>query len=155
MSSSSAASFTLADSSVGSIVKLSENDASAPAEANGVYVVLTRAIPANTLSTITLPFAMSADQVTTAFGEGVQLADFNGYTVNDGNISVDFALATAIAANHPYIIKVTSAVTSFSVLDAVVDISAGESMVNKGGVPTPRRWSVYTLLRTLLRTCFI
>ena len=133
MSDDNAASFTLDGSDVGSIVRLS--DEAAPTTASDVYVVMNRAIAANTWSTITLPFAMTADQVTTAFGTGVVLGDFNGYTVNGSNISVEFVSATAIAANHPYIIKVPSEVSSFSVLDATVNISPSASpSVVKGDV---------------------
>ena len=61
---------------------------------------------------------MTADQVTAAFGDGVLLADFTGYDVTkDGDdvtgITVNFANATSITKNHPYLIKVSSTVTSF------------------------------------------
>ena len=61
---------------------------------------------------------MTAEQVTAAFGNDVLLADFTGYDVTkDGDdvtgITVNFANATSITKNHPYLIKVASTVSSF------------------------------------------
>lgn len=82
-------------------------------------VLVKRTIKAGNWSTICLPFAMTADQVKAAFGEGVQLADFNGCD-SDGDkdhpstsIKVKFNAVDAIEANHPYLIKVESALTEF------------------------------------------
>ena len=79
-----------------------------------------RTINANEWSTIVLPFAMTEAQVKEVFGDDVQLADFTGYDVieESGNIigiTVNFDEVTAIEANHPYIIKVGTAVTEFTV----------------------------------------
>ena len=64
---------------------------------------------------------MTAEQVKAAFGDGVQLADFIGCE-GDGDkdnastsIKVKFTAVDAIAANHPYLIKVETAISSFSV----------------------------------------
>lgn len=82
-------------------------------------VLVKRTIKAGNWNTICLPFAMTADQVKAAFGEGVQLADFNGCD-SDGDkdnpstsIKVKFNAVDAIEANHPYLIKVESALTEF------------------------------------------
>ena len=109
---------------------LDETSTTAPEAATGVDVRVKRTIRANEWSTICLPFAMTAEQVTTAFGGDVELGDFNDYVYSDteGTITVNFVEATAIAANHPYIIKVSTAVNEFTVdgvdidpQDAVVD----------------------------------
>lgn len=82
-------------------------------------VLVKRTLKADNWNTICLPFAMTADQVKAAFGEGVQLADFNGCD-SDGDkdnpstsIKVKFNAVDAIEANHPYLIKVESALTEF------------------------------------------
>jgi CRISPR/Cas system-associated protein endoribonuclease Cas2 len=86
-----------------------------------------RTIKANEWSTICLPFAMTANQCKTAFGNDVQLADFKDYdtTEDEGEnivgITVNFETVTAIEANHPYIIKVSEAVTEFTVDGVDID----------------------------------
>ena len=96
---------------------LDELSTEAPEAATGVDVRVKRTIKANEWSTICLPFAMTAEQVTAAFGNDVQLGDFTGCTVDDEteNITVNFTEVTAIEANHPYIIKVKSLVEEFTV----------------------------------------
>ena len=113
-------------------VVLDETSAITPEAATGVNVRVKRTISANQWSTICLPFAMSEAQVKEAFGEDVQLGDFTGYeTTEDGDaitgINVKFTAATAIEANHPYIIKVSQAVSEFTA-DGV-DIDPDEAKV--------------------------
>ena len=103
---------------------LDETSTTAPAAATGVDVRVKRTLTANQWNTICLPFAMSAAQCKAAFGDDVQLADFTSWSSEeDGEgdivaINVGFTPVTAIEANHPYIIKVSSAITSFTA-DAV------------------------------------
>ena len=101
---------------------LDETSATAPTAENGVDVRVRRTINANEWSTICLPFAMSEAQAKAAFGSDVQLADFTGwetteYDASDNALAIDvtFSSVTAIEANHPYVIKVSSAVTEFTV----------------------------------------
>jgi hypothetical protein len=113
-------------------VVLDETSAITPEAATGVNVSVKRTISANQWSTICLPFAMSEAQVKEAFGSDVQLGDFTGYeTTEDGDaitgINVKFTAATAIEANHPYIIKVSQAVSEFTA-DGV-DIDPDEAKV--------------------------
>jgi hypothetical protein len=80
-----------------------------------VDVRVKRTIKANEWSTICLPFAMSETQCKAAFGNDVQLGDFTGCeTTKEGDnvvgLKINFSNATEIAANHPYIIKVSSAI---------------------------------------------
>ena len=102
---------------------LDENTTTAPEAATGVDVRVKRTIKAGEWSTICLPFAMTEAQMTAAFGEDVQLADFNDYEYDDaaGTISVKFANATAIEANHPYIIKASKDVTEFTADGVTID----------------------------------
>lgn len=117
---------------------LDETSTTAPDAATGVDVRVLRTIKAGEWSTICLPFAMTAEQVTAAFGSDVELGDFNGYDVaDDGNtINVKFNAATAIKANHPYIIKVGTGVTEFTV-DGV-DIDPQEAEINLGTSRKPK-----------------
>lgn len=108
-------------------------------------VVMYRTIKAGQWSTICLPFAMTEAQVKAAFGDDVQLADFKGYeTMEDDNenivgIKVKFLNATDIEANHPYLIKVTKAVSEFTV-DGV-DIDPEENPTVATVKRTKKQWS--------------
>ena len=116
---------------VKSDVVLDEEATEAPKSVEGVKATVKRTIPADTWSTICLPFAMTEAQVKAAFGDDVQLGDFTGCTVDGETVKVNFTEADAIEANHPYIIKVTASVGSFAVEG--VDIAAGEASVKKDG----------------------
>lgn len=100
---------------------LDENSVEMPEAATNVNVTVLRTINANEWSTLCLPFAMTEAQVKEAFGDDVELGDFTSYdTTKDAgdnieSISVNFNTVTAIEANHPYIIKVSSAITEFTV----------------------------------------
>lgn len=105
------ASFTI---TIDSRFTLDENSTIAPNASNDpVDVRVLRTIKANEWSTICLPFAMTAAQVQAAFGDDVELADFSGCeAVSDTNddivgLNLKFSNATAIVANHPYVIKVS------------------------------------------------
>lgn len=116
-------------------VILDENATAVPADATGVNVKVKRTINANEWSTICLPFAMDATQVKAAFGDDVKLGDFNGCEAtydteeNVEDLTIKFTSATAIEANHPYIIKVKSAIKAFTV-DGV-NIAVDEASVKK------------------------
>lgn len=109
-------------------VILDELSTTAPENATGVNVTVKRTINANEWSTICLPFAMTDAQMKSTFGDDVQLADYDGiestYDADDNvkNINVKFNVATAIEANHPYIIKLTNAISSFTVEDVSIEV---------------------------------
>lgn len=122
-------------------VVLDENATEAPAAATGVNVRVKRTINAGEWSTICLPFAMTAEQCKAAFGSDVQLGDFTGYEITEEGdaitgITVKFSTATAIEANRPYIIKVSQAVSEFTV-DGV-DIDPQEAEINMGSSRKPK-----------------
>ena len=126
---------------------LDESSTVAPSAATGVNVLMKRTIKANEWSTICLPFAMTTSQVNTAFGNDVQLGDFNGYeTIEEGEdvigITVKFNNVSAIEANHPYVIKVTSPITEFSVNG--VDIDPAEELTVAAVKRTKKQWSEMT-----------
>lgn len=123
---------------------LDETSTTAPAAATGVDVRVKRTFTANQWNTICLPFAMSAAQCKAAFGDDVQLADFTSWSSEeDGEgdivaINVGFTPVTAIEANHPYIIKVSSAITSFTADAVNIDpeeepsVQVGKKKAEKG-----------------------
>ena len=119
-------------------VVLDENSTKAPVAAEGVKVKVKRTINANEWSTICLPFAMNAEQMAKAFGNDVKLADFNDYdVVEEGKdivgLNVNFTTVSAIEANHPYIIKVGSAITEFTVEGVDIAPAAAEDLkINLG-----------------------
>lgn len=120
-------------------VLLDELSTAMPEAAEGVNVRVNRTIKANEWSTLVLPFAMTEEQVKSAFGEDVQLADFTGVETEedqDENIvglTVNFNDASAIEANHPYLIKVSSAISEFTV-DGVDIEPEEEPAINKDGI---------------------
>lgn len=109
---------------------LDEASTTPPVAEENANVRVLRTIKAGEWSTICLPFAMTEAQVKAAFGEDVELRNFNDYEFNNaaGTIHVKFAIASAIEANHPYIIKVHEGVTAFTV-DGV-DIDPQEAVVD-------------------------
>ena len=116
---------------------LDETSTTAPEAATGVDVRVLRTIKANEWSTICLPFAMTAEQVTAAFGDDVtvELGDADSYetTENDDEeiigINIKFNDVTSIEANHPYIIRVSKNIASFDV-DGV-DVAPAERERNR------------------------
>ena len=112
-------------------VILDETSTTPPADAEGVNVRVMRTINAGSWSTICLPFAMTEAQCKAAFGDDVQLADFTHceatYDVNEDvtGLEVQFAdvdIAEGMEANHPYIIKVSEAITEFTADDVDIEV---------------------------------
>ena len=125
---------------------LDENSTTPPTASGGaVDIRVRRTINANSWSTICLPFAMTEAQTKEVFGNDVQLADFTGYeTTEDADenivgITVNFSNVTALEANHPYIIKVSSPVTEFT-LDNV-EVDPEEEPTNAVIKRTKKQWS--------------
>jgi hypothetical protein len=130
---------------VSKTVTLDENSTSAPAAAENVTVIVKRTIKAGQWSTICLPFTMTGDQVKAAFGEDVELADFNDYDlIEEGRdivgVTVKFTpveSSNGLAANHPCIIKVSSPISQFKVENVTVAPAADEDL--EINFNTPRR----------------
>lgn len=127
-------------------VLLDETSTTPPDVATSVNVRVKRTISANEWSTICLPFAMTEEQVKSAFGADAVLADFIGYeaTEEDGDIvgiSVNFDKPSSFEANHPYLIKVSAPVSEFSV--AGVDIDPEEEPIVATVKRTRNRWSEF------------
>lgn len=105
-------------------VILDENNPALPIATDAeVNILVKRTIKANQWNTICLPFDMTEEQIYAAFGNDVQLAEFDttekGYTVNnDGSIEIDFIdtdLEDGLYGNFPYIIKTSSNISQFEV----------------------------------------
>ncbi len=77
-------------------------------------VEVTRDVTANEWNAICLPFALSASDIATIFGEGTKVAQLESATATN----VNFASTTEMSADTPYIIFPTQDVSSFT-LDAV------------------------------------
>jgi len=127
---------------------LDETSTVFPAAASNVDVRVKRTIKAGEWSTICLPFAMTEAQMQAAFGSDVQLADFTGYEATedeDGNIvgiAVSFSdvdISEGMEANHPYLIKVSAAVSEFTA-DGV-DIDPEEEPTVAAVKRTRKQWS--------------
>lgn len=125
-------------------ILLDELSTAMPEAAEGVNVRVNRTIKANEWSTLVLPFAMTEEQVKSAFGDDVQLADFTSWGSEedeDGNIvsiEVGFEAISAIEANHPCLIRVSAAIDEFNVdnVDVVPEeeptVEIGKKKVEKG-----------------------
>lgn len=114
---------------------LSEQGTDAPTAITGINVLVNRTINANEWGTICLPFAMTTQQLKTAFGENVQLKEFAGFEeTSGGNVSVSFSSVNSLEAYHPYIIKVQDNIVSFLVdnVDIVESSDARVSYTNGG-----------------------
>lgn len=116
---------------VASALTLTDDDTAAPTPASGIDITLSRSFDVNKWYTICLPFALTADKLKTAFGENVKVGDFSGYTVSGSAIGVNFTTVTAMAANHPYIIKVADGAVNNPTFNGV-DIVTGTPVNNKG-----------------------
>lgn len=117
-------------------IVLDENSTVAPEEKvrTGATVKVLRTIHADELSTIVLPFEMTEEQVKSVFGNDVELFDFEGIT-HDGpegtepddevsSITVNFStrdVADGMLANHPYVIRVKSDISEFTVQNVIVN----------------------------------
>ena len=76
-------------------------------------VELTRTIESGQWNTLCLPFDMTASQIATVFGEGTQVARFNGAE----NGVVDFATTVGITAGIPCLIYPTNTVSTIALDD--------------------------------------
>ena len=124
---------------------LDETSTTVPDASEGpVKINVKRTIKAGEWSTICLPFAMTGEQVTTAFGSDVALKDFVNYEVQEDaaeniiGLTVNFEdkdVAEGMEVNYPYLIKTSSDISEFTVEstlepveeDCVVEYDNGKS----------------------------
>lgn len=105
-------------------ITLDENALEVPKTRMGVDICVHRTINAGEWSTICLPFAMTAEQVSEAFGGDVELAEFVDYEMDDErtSITINFEetdLSYGFQANYPYLIKTSSDISEFTVTSTI------------------------------------
>lgn len=107
---------------------LDEDSEILPSDQDGVDVLVKRTIKKDVWSTICLPFAMTEAQVKEVFGDGVKVAEFVDFGLNETAFTVNFEetdiAADGIAENWPYIIKSEKDLTEFTVSN--VNVAADE-----------------------------
>jgi pectin methylesterase-like acyl-CoA thioesterase len=87
-------------------------------------VTLKRGITADKWSTIVLPFAMTSGQLTTTFGSDVKVAEL---TSGDAS-TLNFTTVTAIEANKPYAIKVTTDFATATISATIADATPTQNV---------------------------
>lgn len=93
-------------------------------------VTLTRTITADKWSTIVLPFALTSEQITSAFGKNVIVAELTDKSTEE---VLKFSTVTAMNANQPYAIKVKDGEYSGSATISGVTIVEGTSTQTVNG----------------------
>ena len=151
--------FDIVIGEVEDFVTLSENSLTPPALTEGsVDIKVKRTLKTGVWSTICLPFEMSEAQLKSAFGDGVQLAEFYDYSVTkeDGNvtaISVEFVEPEekVMYANYPYLVKASKDVTEFMINAAIddIDLSDAESSSKKAKKPIGKFVGTYVAQTTV------
>lgn len=107
-------------------ITLDENSTTLPEASDGETAIkVKRTLKANQWNTICFPFAMTAAQVYEAFGEDVQVANFESYEVLDNLTGINVVFGDAgldkwgLVANYPYIIKTSKDLTEFIVTSRI------------------------------------
>lgn len=107
-------------------ITLDENSTTLPEASDGeTEIKVKRTIKANQWNTICFPFAMTEAQVYEAFGEDVQVANFESYEVLDDLTGINVVFGDAglgqwgLMANYPYIIKTSKDLTEFIVTSRI------------------------------------
>ncbi len=99
----------------------SDSDNSSIISANDgqkVNATVERTLSPDYYNTLFLPFAMSAEQITAAFGDGAQVATFTG-TASNGT-TFNFQNVTEMAAHKAYLVKPAATVNGFTVEGATI-----------------------------------
>lgn len=100
--------------------------------AQTLSVNLTRTIVAASYNTICLPFALSAAQVTSTFGDNCDIQELTRASYADGNLKLFFTKRTAMEAGKPYLIQPKADVANPVI--AGVTIIATPQIINLDGV---------------------
>lgn len=117
------------------LVELDENSESNTIEAKtGVNVTLKRTMVANEWNTICLPFAVTEDKATAAFGDDVKIVELDEYAIVDRNV-LSFKASKEIAAATPYLIKPSTVADEYTFENVdITDKAAGYSMTKNADV---------------------
>ena len=112
----------------------SENNGVTLTTYNGheMTVHLTRTIISASYNTICLPFAMTAAQVETYFGENCDIEELTKASCADGNLKLFFTKRTAIEAGKPYLIQPQSDVANPTIAGVTIDNTSHPSVFDGG-----------------------
>jgi len=110
-------------------VTLNDTKTFTPSAFEKANVTLNRTFVANQWNSLCLPFAMTADQIKAAFGDA-KVAAMNTSSTSE---NVSFTTVTATEANVPYLIFVSSAVSS-ATIEGVTISDAGAQTTGGDGV---------------------
>lgn len=116
--------------------------AEAMAALNGFIgdVTVNRSLTAGMFNTICLPFAMSADEITAAFGATRQLKKLSSAELTDDVLVLNFDDATTIEAGKPYLINPAAAVRGWTMENVTLSTTATSTVATSAdfiGVLTP------------------
>lgn len=105
------------------LVELDENSESNTIEAKkGVNVTLKRSMNVGRWNTFCVPFSIDANQVTSQFGEGTQIAEYSASV--DDEIAFATVQSNAIVAGKAYLVKPTKEAATEGYTFSNVDITA-------------------------------
>lgn len=115
---------------------------------------LSRTFPAGQWSTVCLPFALSAEQVSAVKDKGCEIEQLSGFT--EATSIVSFETATTMAANTPYIVKSNTAQQLFDGLEGVTigDMSATTDIA-KGKLTMKGTYELETLNSDASNTYYV
>ncbi|MDD6843608.1 MAG: hypothetical protein PUD67_07805 [Prevotellaceae bacterium] len=106
----------------------SENDETTHVGAvSDAKVAIVRTLLSDYWNTLCLPFSLSAEQITTTFGEGTIITEFDD--VNAEGTVMKFKEATSIEAGKPYLFKPAKTVKDTVVFEGVAITSEGAGSV--------------------------
>ena len=83
-------------------------------------VTMSRTLKADKWNTFCVPFDMDSSEITSKFGEGTEVKELDDVTASGENYTMKFKTASSIEAGKPYMVKVPSQVTSFSLSDKTI-----------------------------------
>lgn len=113
---------------------LKESDTNTLEAKTGVNVTLKRSMVANEWNTICLPFAVTEDKATAAFGDDVKIVELDEYAIVDRNV-LSFKASKEIAAATPYLIKPSTVADEYTFENVdITDKVAGYSMTKNADV---------------------
>lgn len=107
------------------VISLDENSESNTIEAKtGVNVTLNRPMKIGRWNTFCVPFSIDANQVTSQFGEGTQIAEYSVSKSKDEVIAFATVQSNAIVAGKAYLVKPTKEAATEGYTFSNVDITA-------------------------------
>ena len=104
---------------------LDEDDTDLPMKQQDVDVTVNRTLKAGVWNTVCFPFSMTPSQVTSVFGNDVEVCYLSSCNTSGSTITVGFESADiaqdGLALNYPYLIKTTSAVNTFNLAGIIIN----------------------------------